>query len=109
MLAWVQPNLAVLPKMFQRLQLEKVIPCFAPLNGRVLAQIGGGIINSRQACLTHRGPAEAGVVPGWDVNPELSDSSFFLPLTVSLSLGLNLEDVFPAPWSKEGPSKPWSP
>lgn len=106
MLAQVQPKLALLPKIFQRLQWKKLFLAFHH-------KMGERWLTDEVALSTQGRPrwlAEAPLTgPGWDLNPELSDSSFFLLLATRWFPVSNLEVVFLAPWSKEGPSKPLSP
>ena len=73
MLAWVQPSLAVLPKIFQKLQLEKVTPCFFTIKWegvgserRWCYQLRAGLPDSPRACTS-------GGYAWLASDPELSD------------------------------------
>lgn len=74
MLARVQPKLAVLPKIFQRLRLEKLIPLLSPQNGGEPAERGRAAPSVQGR--PHWSPRACWTPPGRELNPGLSDPPF---------------------------------
>lgn len=88
-LAHVQPDLAVLPKIFQKLQLEKVSPCVSPYKGREWPWVREGAGLSPQGRL----PGFPRVCGGRDDAWLGPDCGLFWPLTTSSLLVLYFQHL----------------